>query len=58
MPLAFVRIVLLCAQTALQNESRSCVGVDPQFAPIDNPAYHEKFPDKHVSIHIFIRELC
>ena len=43
---------------ALQNKNDSSVGVDPQIAPIDIPVKNEKFPDKHVLLHIFIRELC
>ena len=36
----------------------SSVGVDPQIDPIDNSAKNEIFPDKHVVLHIFIRDLC
>ena len=43
-----------CSKT----EKRSFVGVDPQIDPFDNPAKNERFPDKHVLLHIFIRELC
>jgi len=49
---------LLFALSALQNEKRSSVGVDPLIDPIDNPVKNEIFPDKHVLFHIFIRELC
>ena len=41
-----------------KTKKRSSVGVDPQIDPLDNPAEYEKFPDKHVLLHIFIRELC